>query len=354
MSSTYVIAKRAAACVDESGILYYLLSEESYESNVYPRTPKWTTRFFGRYEDCIARIIDGSSSIEGGSLKGEARSSTAYIKQWRDRLANPVRLELENLVVHFSGGIYGLPQDALEPVSRLAAKHGQPAPEGGALKVDMERNGALAFLAELFDGTIEGMFTWRFFRKADFGTVPVPGLGTPVPKAVAANLDGFEVFKIKSITSSDHDHFINAKGAVRSTGWAYSTMGSFICNEAAAAERAMPGSAEPMIHAFRKLVAEAKDLPALTRITITMPQGHDDSDEYQARKLREFCSAMALPIAPTVEFTYQDMVKADIVGDLRYLSNEFLSFDINSILPAKVNAEAAIASQDQQQQLLLA
>lgn len=106
MSSTYVVGKQAAACADENGVLFYLLSEQSYESNVHSRIPHWSARFFGRYEDCIARVIRWSSDIEGGMLRGEAKTSTAYIKQWRERLAAPVRLEKTILSADFCGQLH--------------------------------------------------------------------------------------------------------------------------------------------------------------------------------------------------------------------------------------------------------
>lgn len=337
MSSTYVVGKQAAACVDENGVLFYLLSEQSYESNVQPRIPHWSARFFGRYEDCISRVIRWSSDIEGGMLRGEAKTSTAYIKQWRERLAAPVRLEKTILSADFRGGVYGLPEASREPAMALATQFGIDAVNSSTFTIDLERPRSLAFLSMLLSGDIEGMLAWRFFRHPNIHAQPAPGLGTPVPKAVPADLDGVTVYRIAAASPGGDDNFlISRNGDIRGTGWDYSTMQSFITSDAVAAETLNPGSAEGSIRAFRKIVHGSLALPAGTQISIRKPQGDAANERWALARFERLCTKLGVSQVQTVDVTACDVTKAAAWSDLLDVAHNLVSY--------RIDAQAAAAA----------
>lgn len=325
-----MVGKQAAACADENGVLFYLLSEQSYESNVHSRIPHWSARFFGRYEDCIARVIRWSSDIEGGMLRGEAKTSTAYIKQWRERLAAPVRLEKTILSADFCGGVYGLPEASQEPALALAAQFGIEVADSLTLTIDLERPRSLAFLSALLSGDIGGMLAWRFFRHPNIHALPVPGLGTPVPKAVPAELDGVSVHRVAASSPGGDDNFlISRNGDIRGAGWDYSTMQSFITNDAVAAEKLNPGSAEGTIRAFRKIVHGSLALPAGTQISIRKPQGDVANERWELAKFERLCTKLGVPQLQTVDVTALDVTNAAAWSDLLCVAHNLVSYRID-------------------------
>lgn len=325
MSSTYVVGKAAAACVDEKGTVFFLLSEQSYESNLHPQTPHWCTMFFGTYEACIARMIRSASSVEGGSLRGDARTPSAWIKHWRERLANPVRLEKRVVEAEFGSSLYKLPEMHRAAANALFASRGFPAAEGPKLSIDMNADGALRLLADLTDGRFEGFYAWRFFQHAEYLSVPFPEIGTPIPAPAKVSLD-VQVYTLPGAPAgTEQEHVIVGVDGARLTGGEYSTVGSFVRNEAVLLEMATPGSAEPALREFRKVLKAKTVLPASTRVTLVRPP---EEERYHRGKFDALCTALGLPALAEVD------VKLDSLNDsqlyeLRRLGNEYVRFHVS-------------------------
>ena len=70
MGSTVSTNKLAAAFKTTSGKTMYVLFEETYESNCYPRTPRWGCLMMGEIANTMRGIFRSAGSCEGGMLKG--------------------------------------------------------------------------------------------------------------------------------------------------------------------------------------------------------------------------------------------------------------------------------------------
>ncbi|MBY0611552.1 MAG: hypothetical protein K2P80_05155 [Beijerinckiaceae bacterium] len=94
MSSTIICGSRAAAFRDPDGSVVYALFEQSYESNVSPRTPRWSCHHLGRIESTLTRIFDISADCEGGMVKSWGKCITAegFIAGQLKHLANPCEM----------------------------------------------------------------------------------------------------------------------------------------------------------------------------------------------------------------------------------------------------------------------
>ena len=344
MSSTFVIGKSAAACVDEHGKVFYLLQEKCYESNVWPRRPKWSVTFFGPYEECMARVIWGCGSVEGGSLKGDARTPSAFIKQWREQLAAPVRLAKQVISVEFGTTLYKLPEQHKQAVSDLLQSRGFPAIEGSRLTIDMNADGALQLLADLSDGRFDGFYAWRLFgdvKPIPEYASPAPEFGTPVPEPAKVQLD-VSVYTLGSEREGwDEQLLITGPKGSRLTGWPYSTVDSFISNEALGIERLQSGSAEPAIAAFRKLLRARTFLPSGTRIVVKRPPKDDDA--WQSEKFAELCAA-----AQKLESDVVVLSPGDVVGGvlrlITNLGNSFVTFEVPGLGTETVEQQLELAA----------
>jgi len=95
MGSTVSTGKLAAAFKSTSGKTMYVLFEETYESNCYPRTPRWNSYMIGELTAVMRHVFRAAASCEGGMLKGASgRDITpeGYIASWLKELENPVQM----------------------------------------------------------------------------------------------------------------------------------------------------------------------------------------------------------------------------------------------------------------------
>ncbi|MBG6083055.1 hypothetical protein [Rubrivivax gelatinosus] len=335
MSSTYVVGKAVSACVDERGTVFFLLMEKTYESNCYPQVPRWGVRFFGAYEACLARIIGGGGSVEGGSCKGDATTATAWIRQWREQLANPGTLSKQVITAEIGGGLYKLPEEHRQAANKLLLSRGFAAVENDRLTIDMTADGALQLLADLTDGRFEGFYPWRFFRNNGPSSEPCPGLGVPVPAAAKAKLD-VSVYTLGSEREGwDEQHVIAGPAGLRITGWDYSTVASFIDNEAIAMEMAQPGSAEPAITAFRKVLKAKQKLPGQTRVTVQQP---DARERWHRSCFEQLCELTGKPQTESLVFSPADLV-GDAIRMVAHLGDRYVRFELPSNVTLAARAE---------------
>ena len=65
MGSTITVGKHAAAFRAADGLVYYALYEKTYESNVSPKTPRWSCVHFGTLDSAIKRIFDLRGRMRG-------------------------------------------------------------------------------------------------------------------------------------------------------------------------------------------------------------------------------------------------------------------------------------------------
>lgn len=96
MSSTHSHGKLVAAMKAADGVIYYIGIEKTCESNVYPRTPRWSAVFMGTVEQVVKRIFSMGAACEGGMLQGAGGRDILpenYIAGWLRELANPVMIQ---------------------------------------------------------------------------------------------------------------------------------------------------------------------------------------------------------------------------------------------------------------------
>lgn len=93
--STTVTLKRMVNTFVVNNTRYYILVEKTYESNVYPHTPRTASYFVGELPLCIQQIFRFAAAVEGGCLNNPPRDMTPerYIKSWINALKNPVPID---------------------------------------------------------------------------------------------------------------------------------------------------------------------------------------------------------------------------------------------------------------------
>lgn len=91
MGATIVKDKFAAQYCDRFGKSYFVLYEETYESNVYPQIPRWGASAFGEIADVMEFIFMVAACANDGLTRGPHGSLTAsgVIKSWLQELKNP-------------------------------------------------------------------------------------------------------------------------------------------------------------------------------------------------------------------------------------------------------------------------
>jgi hypothetical protein len=332
MSSTWVSGMSAAACVDSgTGTIYYLLSEQTAESNVHPRRPHWSARFFGTAPECMAAIVRWSSGCEGGCTKGgNGRDMTpsGYIGKWREAMSLPVVLPKGEVRAKFGTGFYDISPELKSVVSEVLTRHGLPDVQGEEMRVDMDAPKALPALVELLRvGYEKGLYTWRLWSYVDSVTARRPELGVSMAKAKGAKVEGVRVWRIKQ---SNDDEFLVAFGdeKPRMTGWHYSLIQTFIIRAVVPAEMEQPGVAESLIRAFRKFVDDAPVVSTTVPIVISMPSGVE-IPSYQKRELEKLRATLGLPDLPSIQTTMGKIEAAGGTWSLRHMAPSMVEFQLD-------------------------
>ena len=101
MSTTYTVGREVFAMRTERGTALYLLTEKTYESNVSPQTPHWSSIYFGEAPGAVARIVGRAAACEGGMLATPSRRSTpeSYIASWLKHLTKPRVLPISEISI---------------------------------------------------------------------------------------------------------------------------------------------------------------------------------------------------------------------------------------------------------------
>lgn len=332
MGSTYVVGKMAAVCADSTGQRYWAIAERSYCSNVFPQTPHWEIRCFGSFERCMGSIINTASCVEGGMVKGTARTASAFISQWRKALASPVALPRHSVELQFGRTFSNVSESSREQLVELAAAF----PKGACITkdvitIDTRTDEGLRFAAAA-TATPEGqeyplISAWRLWTASSIENWPAASHeDATVTRAVtSADLGGVRVLRMMTAAPGhEQDHLIVSGHVVRNTGWAYSTMGSFIRNEVYKAEMTRPGSAEVMIQKFRKVVEEAPETPEDTVVVVRRPE-----NAWHLKKYHALLSALGGDAtAAAVRSTYGHLKQSGLLGDLRYFPAECVDYQV--------------------------
>ncbi|MEY2117087.1 hypothetical protein [Rhodanobacter sp. FW106-PBR-R2A-1-13] len=183
MSSTITVSRRAAA-FRSGGITYLALFENTFESNVSPRTPRESCVAFGTARQVNAWILQAMSSCVSGCLRGRGGSLTpmGYLRSWRAALAMPQDLTDRDVIL--SPGPEA--QRAVELLSQRGNTEVAAQSQSG-LDLRLRLHADAAILADIYGGSADhhSHGPWRILRPVGLGE-PRPDLAhTAVPRQAA-------------------------------------------------------------------------------------------------------------------------------------------------------------------------
>lgn len=264
MGSTVSTNKLAAAFKTTSGKTMYVLFEETYESNCYPRTPSWGCLLIGEIASIMRGIFRSAGSCEGGMLKGAGgRDITpeGYIQGWFKELANPVSFKDQTFELEVGDSLYStVPQDEFDMTKERLTANGFEAEaiqleNGEKLNVSLYEHGEL--LASIYDGNVGA---WRIIRGQ---RPPIYGLRDPELGYAPAKAKAFELETHECMRLFKHREDVAVKdqnGDWRNRGWAYSIIGNYV-RELWQAELREPGSYRARIKNLRNAIETAPIMP---------------------------------------------------------------------------------------------
>lgn len=273
MSST-IVTNRLAAVFDHPhnrGDRIWVLFEETYESNVYPHTPRWCARSIGRIQGTMQMIFGDAAYCEGGMLRDRRGSISpeTYIRRWYRALRHPVempprdiRIRREELRTRFR-----MPDDPTDDQRwedfsermRVLGREDIPLALDGGTEVILSLHEDIELVLAIYGSSPDRsalLAPWKAFGgewapvhspKSEVGYYP-PGGQIPspeIPRAYRINLDAL---------------VMPEEGKWRGAGWDYSAVGSYVRGLWETELRA-PGSFEVLIPPFREAIRAAALLP---------------------------------------------------------------------------------------------
>lgn len=263
MGSTVSTNKLAAAFKTTSGKTMYVLFEEAYESNCYPRTPRWACLLIGEIANIMRGIFRSAGCCEGGMLQGSGGrriSPEGYIQGWLKELANPVSFKDQTFELATGDSLYStVPQDEFNKIKERLTANGFEAEatqlaNGEKLSVSLYEHGEL--LASIYDGNVGA---WRIIK----GSAPIYGLRDPELGYAPAKAKAFELETHECMRLFKHREDVAVKdqnGDWRNRGWAYSIIGNYV-RELWQAELREPGSYRTRIKNLRQAIETAPLMP---------------------------------------------------------------------------------------------
>ena len=273
MSST-IVTNRLAAVFDSAhnrGDHIWVLFEETYESNVYPHTPRWCARSIGRIQETMQMIFRDAAHCEGGMLRDRRGSISpeTYIRRWYTALRHPVempprdiRIKREELRTRFR-----MPDEPTDDQRwtdfsermRALGREDIPLALDGGTEVVLSLHEDIEIVIAIYGFSHERsalLSPWKAFggewapehsAKATIGYYP-PGGQIPSPVIPHA-------YRI-----NDNALVMPEEGKWRAAGWAYSAVGDYV-RSLWETELHAPGSFEVLIPPYREAIRAAQLLP---------------------------------------------------------------------------------------------
>lgn len=264
MGSTVSTNKLAAAFKTTSGKTMYVLFEETYESNCYPRTPHWGCLMIGEIANTMRGIFRSASSCEGGMLQGSGGrriTPEGYLQGWLKELANPVMLRDQTFELAVGDSLYStVPKSDFEKIKERMTANGfeteaAQLENGEKLTVSLYEHGEL--LASIYDGNVGA---WRIIQ--GFHS-PVYGLRNHELGYAPAKAKTFELETHECMRLFKHREDVAVKdqnGDWRNRGWASSIIECFV-SELWQTELSEPGSYRARIKNLRNAIETAPIMP---------------------------------------------------------------------------------------------
>ena len=323
MGSTYAVQQRAAAMVAANGAIYYTLFEETYESNVFPQTPRWSANYFGTADACMIKAVLWSSAAEGGCLKGRSGNITpsGYLKKWRDALANPVTLDKTKVSAQIKEGFRTIEPAHKDCITSILARHGIIMDAEDKFEIDLVEQPEV--LQEILDATNLG--GWRFFESYNFTNQEAPWASYAPAKQKAKSLTDVHVFFAIPETNQEAEYWlVYPNGEVKHVGWEYSAIQGLITELATRSEKEVPGSAENALKQVRQIVTSEKlQFPVDSPITIYRDKA---KSSWHISSFDDLAVQLGQPGTTQISTTLKEVLLAGAFFKLKYLSNEMIDY----------------------------
>jgi len=271
MGSTVSTGKLAAAFKTTSGKIMYVLFEETYESNCYPRTPRWSSYMIGELSAVMRHIFRAAASCEGGMLKGAGGrdiSPEGYLAGWMKELANPVEIAdrkfelyaVDNYMAPIPTKNFAWAKAAMANVGREA--DAEKLENGEHLIVSLYEDAEL--LAAIYDGIHFGASQIIKSATPALSAPRNPGLGYAPSKSKVVSMEAPRFMRVRD----GHYHLAaqDANGDWRGDA-SHSFMNSFI-TKLWVSELAEPLTYRGKIKAYRDALKNAQVMPSSAKLVI--------------------------------------------------------------------------------------
>lgn len=278
MSVTYTCKRMANAFMGLDHERIYLLSETTYEGNVYPHTRH--TRFggFGKLPSIMQRIFHLAACTEGGGLNSPDKKMTPerYIKSCLNALKKPFAYDGDAPLDLASCWYAEKRLEALKADINQGREKVATVANSLAL---VEKHRASFALPPAFsdDGHV------NYFQPASSELAYHPKLAKDLP-----TID-YPAFAKTEADGSEWYFQIDAHGnSISNPQWQYAFMGDFVINQWER-ELAFPGAYMESIPTYRKILNEASYDNAKTLCSALSIEEKftDKTEDYKAYKKRE-------------------------------------------------------------------
>lgn len=273
MGATITTGKRAAAFKDAAGVIWYMLYEQTYESNCYPHAPEWSCTYFGTLEGAIEKVFKYGSSCEGGMLAGPGKRHIKpenYIAAWLRELSTPIEHQPADVMLQVSDSWRApIETQNAEKAYAVLYRFGYDGivdilKSGGTHALSMMHDAPA--IAELF-GNKSSVGPWRVIKHVPHESNPRDASLGYAPRRArkGASLELPQVLKISPVEEGLLVQQPDENW--RYGGWAYSVMSGFICS-IWEQELTNPGAYKTAITALREAIKQAPVVPAGTKVVV--------------------------------------------------------------------------------------
>jgi hypothetical protein len=317
VSSTYTVGKQAAAFRDAAGQSFFILFEQTYESNVHPRTPRWSCTYIGRLPGAVRKIFAHASAAEGGMLRNRTGNMTpeSYIESWLRQLTAPVGYPDHPVRLAVGKNLYDAIGDANRPdVAGILAARGRndllTALETGAMTVSLYQDAEL--LEQLHNEG--GIPSWRIITSNCCAMSIGDGSLGYAPRPVR----GFSV-QVPALMRVGEENILRQRddGSWYCAGWQYSVVSNYV-EGLWGSELQEPGSSRKRIEAVGAAAKNAPRVPKGTRLRIEPSPSLSD---WQQRAIAEVREEVAPGTAAAFDFEL-DLSNQDLMWRVTRLPAE--------------------------------
>jgi hypothetical protein len=269
MGSTVSTGKLAAAFKATSGKIMYVLFEETYESNCYPRTPRWNSYLIGELSAVLRHIFRCAACCEGGSLRGSGGrdiSPEGYIGGWLKELENPVELSdrkfdlyaVDNYMAPIPLELFNRTKERMAAVGREA--DAELLGKGEHLIVSLYDDAEL--LAAIYDGIVAGAS--QIIKSHPAHAQRNPALGYSPAKSRVVTMATPQFMRVRA--GQPHVAKQDSKGDWRSDS-SHCFMSTFISN-LWKEELTEPLTYRAKIKAYRDAIVGAQVMPGNAKLVV--------------------------------------------------------------------------------------